>query len=49
MVTCHDAARSHVTMQHDHMSRCSTVTCHDAVQSRERKIGFVNVLWFSHF
>ena len=24
-VTCHDAARSHVTM-HGHMSRCSTVT-----------------------
>ena len=26
-------ARSHVTMQHGHMSRCSTVTCHDAARS----------------
>jgi len=24
--TCHDAARSHVTIQHGHLSRCSTVT-----------------------
>jgi hypothetical protein len=30
-VTCHDTARSHVTM-HGHMSRF-TVTCHDAARS----------------